>query len=259
MNEENAVKGSDFDFTARLLQEVQKLRVAAQVRETHLAKREVVDITTGSVKKKLLLIEEELNEQIREFVRDHPAYDWFSKIKGVGDLNIGKILGYIDIEKAPSVSSLWKYAGYHVEDGKGPKRHKGQKNEFNADLRMMCWRLATSLTKGKGKFYELYLSEKGRLVEKYTLRGVKVVKATDLPKRDGKMYEPEDMISEGHVHNQALRKMTKIFLSCLWQVWREAEGLPTRVPYSAEYLGHTHIIDAWSMIDEKKTARKARG
>ncbi len=74
--------------------------------------------------------------------------------------------------------------------------------------------------------------------------------ATKLPKdKNGKRYEPEGIISAGHVHNQALRKMIKLFLACLWLKWREAEGLPVTKPYAIDKLGHNSYIDPWEMVD----------
>ncbi|MDP3985936.1 MAG: hypothetical protein Q8P77_00690, partial [Candidatus Veblenbacteria bacterium] len=190
-------------------------------------------------------------------------------------------------------SSLWKFSGYHVdENGKAPKRVAGAgKLEYNSRLRSMLWRVGGSLLKagiryyctkcgeqrppaseteelkcakcgGKefkpksiSKFAEYYHEQKNLYYVKFYNRGVKIVKASELPKdEEGKRYEPADMISEGHIHAMALRKMLKLFLSCLWQVWRQAEGLPLTEPYAKAKAGHPHVIDPWSMID--KPAKK---
>jgi hypothetical protein len=171
-------------------------------------------------------------------------------VKGVGKENIAKVVALIDIARDDTPSSLWKFAGFSVEDGTAPKRHKGGgKLEYNSQLRSMCWRLGSSLLRAGGKFYGYYLKEKDKYYQRYENREVKIVPATSLPKKDGKRYEPEGMISEGHVHNMALRKMIKLFLACLWVVWREAEGLPVTKPYAIEKLGHNSYIDAWEMTD----------
>jgi len=57
------------------------------------------------------------------------------------------------------------------------------------------------------------------------------------------------MISEGHIHNMALRKMIKLFLVCLWVVWREEEGLSVTKPYAIDRLGHNSYIGPWEMVD----------
>lgn len=65
------------------------------------------------------------------------------------------------------------------------------------------------------------------------------------------------MLWLGHLDAMALRKMTKLFLSCLWLVWREAEGLPTRDPYPIERKGHTSLISPWEMVDREPERKRS--
>jgi len=258
--EERAKEQKPFEFLINAVLEIEKLRVAAQVRQTHLGLQGRQDTETDELLSRIKDLEEYADGRVAEIIKGHSAYPWFSRVKGIGRENIGKVLGLVDINKANTISALWQFAGYGVKDGRAPKRVKGGgKLTYNSQLRSMCWRLGGSLLKGSGKFYEFYVVEKTKYVERYLREGVKIVPTNKLPKKDGKYYEPEGVISEGHVHNQALRKMIKIFLACLWLVWREAEGLPTRAPYSAEYQGHTHIISPWEMVDrEEKKSRRAK-
>ena len=81
----------------------------------------------------------------------------------------------------------------------------------------------------QGLYCDLYYEEKSRL-------------------RD---LHPEEMMiggkkkyNDGHLHNMAIRKVAKVFLSHLWLLWREAEGLPTTDPYPIAHLEHhTHMIE----------------
>lgn len=250
---------SSLVFLVDALLSVEKQRVAVNVRHSHLKLNDRTDSDTDAVLEQLQGVEDFITRRVAAYVKAHPAQPWFSRVKGIGEENIAKIIGLVDITRANSVSSLWKFAGFDVQNGHSPKRQAGQKLSYNSQLRSMCWRVASSLLKANGKFYDYYLKEKAAYVARYEREGKKIVKATELPKKEGKHYEPADMISEGHVHNQALRKMAKLFLSCLWHVWRENEGLPTRVPYAVEYQGHTHIIDPWEMVDrEAKKSRKVK-
>jgi len=254
---------------------IEKLRVASQVRRSHLALQGRHDTDADNLFERLVALEKFVDDRIAELVKHHPAYPWFSQVKGVGKENIAKVIGLIDIEKADTVSSLWKFAGFAPVDGKSERRQKGEKLHYNSQLRSMCWRLATSLLKAKGKFYDYYLVEKDKYQAKYAAKGIAVVptptgrfcptclvevkaKATKYCPTCGalltKKKEPDGVIFFGHLHNQALRKMIKLFLSLLWHSWREAEGLPTRVPYPAEYLGHNHIVKPEEMVD-KSTKR----
>lgn len=239
-----------FEFLVDSSLIIEKLRVAVQVRQTHLKNQKRKDPETDSLLERVRGLEEYVDDRVANLIKNHPAYPWFGQVKGVGKENIGKVIGLFDIEKADTISALWKFAGYSVENGKAPKREKGAgKLSYNSRLRSMCWRLGTSLLKARGKFYDFYSQEKKKYLQKYQTQGIKIVPAAQLPKNNGKRYEPSGIISEGHIHNQALRKMIKFFLACLWLVWREATNLPTRQPYALEYQGHTKFISPWEMTD----------
>lgn len=48
-----------------------------------------------------------------------------------------------------------------------------------------------------------------------------------------------------HIHNQAIRYMTKEFLRELHIVWRHLEGLPNYEPYETAKLGYNHKRNQW--------------
>lgn len=267
---------------------IEKLRVASAVGLAHLARNKRADPDREELHKRLVDLEEFVDGKVAVRIKEHPAYPWFSKVKGVGKENIGKVVGgvrvkpatkeviwcssceeevrggelkkcpkcdsklifkVIDLPYADSVSALRMFAGFAPVDGHSMKRTKGEKLKYNSQLRSMCWRLASSLLRAKGKFYDYYLKEKEKYQERYRNEGKAIVPVTSLPKKDKKRYEPENMISEGHVHNQALRKMIQLFLACLWLTWREAEGLPATKPYAIDQLKHDSFIDPWKMLD----------
>ncbi len=250
MEEKTVVKEEKpFEFLVNSVLAIEKLRVAAQVRQTHLTNQKRKDAETDELLIRIKGLEDYADGRVAQLIKNHPAYPWFSRVKGIGRENIGKVIGLVDIEKANTISSLWKFAGYSVENGKAPKRQKGGgKLSYNSRLRSMCWRLGVSLMRGGGKFHDFYSKEKDKYIKKCLSKGMKIVPASQLPRDNGKRYESEGVISEGHVHNYALRKMIKLFLGCLWLVWREAAGLPTRQPYSHEYQGHTKLIGPWEMV-----------
>lgn len=230
---------------------VEKIRVRTQVRQTHLSLQDKNDPETDELLIKLQDLEKHIDGRIAIILTSHPAYDWFSRVKGIGKENIAKVVGMVDIEKANTISSLWKFAGFSVEDGKAPKRVKGGgKLSYNSQLRSMCWRLGSSLLRAKGVFYEYYLQQKDRYMQRFENEGVKVAPTTSLPKVGGKRTETEGYISEGHVHNMALRKMIKLFLACLWLKWRESAGLPITEPYAIGVLKHDSMIDPENMVDK---------
>jgi hypothetical protein len=267
---------------------IEKQRVASQVRLSHLKLNNKSDPDTEAVHQKLVEVEEFIDGRIADHLKVHPAYPWFSRVKGIGLENIGKIIGLVRVEPedylkcneckgevpanlykpddlcptcktghlkeppwADTISSLWMFAGLGVDkDGKAPKRKAGEKLGYNSQLRSMCWRVGSSLLKAKGKFYEYYLSQKDRLTIRLRNEGIKIVPATQLPKVDGKKQEDAEHISEGHVHNMALRKMIKLFTACLWLEWRKGLNLPVTKPYAIDILKHNSFIDPQNMVDK---------
>ncbi len=255
---------------------IEKLRVASEVRQTHLANQGKQDPETDELHQRLKDLEDYVDGRVAELLKEHLAYPWFSLVKGVGGENIGKVVGLIDITRAPTISSLWKFAGFAPENGKAMRRVKGEKLRYNSKLRSMCWRLANSLKRATGVFYDYYIEEKKKYTMRFEREGTKV-----LPTPAGKWYctscgvswtkkgdileccgnqkiekkvkeEPPGVIWLGHLDMMAIRKMIKLFLACLWLVWREKEGLPVREPYAIEKQGHTRMISPWEMVDRAK-------
>jgi len=231
---------------------IEKLRVQNQIRITHLHLKGRDDPETNDLHKRIVELEEYVDGRIAKLIVSHPAYPWFSRVKGIGKENIGKIVALVDIEKAGTISGLWKFCGYAVENGKSPRRVKGGGPlTYNSQLRTMCWRLGSSLMRAQGVFYDYYVAQKDTYTQRFANNGTSVVPATKLPKVDGKKTETPAYISEGHVHNMALRKMIKLFLACLWLEWRKAEGLPVTKPYSIDILQHDSMIEPEDMTDRE--------
>lgn len=253
---------------------IEKLRVASEVRQTHLSLKGKQDPETDELHRRLSDLEDYVDGRVAVLIQEHPAYPWFSRVKGIGKENIGKVVGLIDITKAPTISSLWKFAGQApTEDGKTMKRVKGEKLEYNSQLKSMCYRLATSLKRATGKFYEYYIKEKEKYTERFLSQGYKILPTPqgkwaclncgaswgrkkditpccDNPRIEKKVREePPGVIWLGHLDMMAMRKAIKLFLGHLWVVWREAEGLPVTKPYAIDQLGHDSYIDPWEMTD----------
>jgi hypothetical protein len=126
----------------------------------------------------------------------------------------GGLIAYIDISKARTVSSLWKYAGL----APGQERRRGSKTGYNHKLKTHVHKVAMQMLKARNKFSKLY----------YVFREEESRKKFESPRGGRRM----------HIHLRALRKMKKEFLKMLWIAWRRSEGLPIRPPYSVEKLGH---------------------
>lgn len=262
---------------------VQKLRVATGNRVKHLEKHGKVDGRTEAVHEQLNSLESRIERFLAEEFQEHPVYPWTSKIKGCGMEAAAKVVGIIEnthfkstgrggIEAFDTMSRLRRYAGLApTVDGTTEKRVKGQKGlHYNPELRVMLWRLLTRLMQQGGVWYKEYAKNDSYYTQRFERDGYKIVptpKGRFCPlcqeekevsktmkncpdcgeKLSGKM-EPPMVIFRGHVVAMAKRKTIRLWLDCLWLIWREALGLPTRGPYIVEYGGH-HLIEPWSMTD----------
>lgn len=149
---------------------------------------------------------------------DSPIFNALVGLKGVGAISAAKVLADIDITRANTISALWRHAGYGVVNGARERYEKGESAHFNRRLKIACRLVGESFLKSRSPYADIYYSAKQHYAATH----------------------PEWI--PAHAHNAALGKMIKLFLSHLWQVWRELEGLPTREPYASEHLRHENIM-----------------
>lgn len=234
---------TDLSLLVLLRDQVQKLRIAEGNRSGAAAKREEEDRQQlhGRYARLLGEIEEDVEKRLKPEVEQHPAWPWLGQIRGVSHTSAALVLGYIDIERSPTVSSLWRYAGFGVVNGKRERPTKGQKLAYNARLKTMVWRLTDLQVKLRGPFRGAYDDAKHRYL---TTRG---------PESGFKAEDTDKPWTLGHCEAASRRKASKLFLAMLWQVWREADGLSVRGPWIEQYGGDQHsILDPWDYIGAKR-------
>lgn len=122
------------------------------------------------------------------------------------------------------------------------RRRRGQVANWNSTLKTLCWKIGESFNKISGPYQRAVISFK----EQDRLKHPEPAK-TDKEDRDGKAIM---QYSKGHIHARGKRRAVKLFLSHLWVVWRQLEGLPTREPYAKDYLGHTNMTDPEAFTGE---------
>lgn len=188
-------------------------------------------------------------------------------VNGNPEETIEKEMVWVEgIERLTTPSKLRKYAGL----APGQRPVAGERIGYNADLRVMLWRLGGGLIKADGKYHRFYTDYRERKLRQFEQTGIKVlptpkgrfcptceqdfvVKAAFLcPQCGGHLglkTEPPGVVWQGHLHAMCQRRMTSLFLDHLWVVWRRALGLPLRDPYPIEYLGHGQIITPEMMVD----------
>lgn len=162
-------------------------------------------------------VEKDMEKYIKDSLKDEVIWtDFLKKTKGIGGLLAAGLVNLVDIKKARHISSLWKFAGLDVVNGKAPRLTKGQKTTWNPLMRQLCWKIAKSFIMTKSPYRKFY-DERKKLEEKTHKDLTKI-----------------------HRHNRAMRFMIKRFLADFWIAWRKIEGLEVSLPYVVEKLGHKY-------------------
>ena len=218
----------------------------------------------GQVFDRMTDLEAYIGSVAAEMVEDEPIYEaWLKHVKGIGPILSAAIITRIgSVDRFPMISSLWAYSGLDVRDGQAPKRRKGEKANWDADLRtLIAYKVPSQFIKAKASFgrqlydryktfYEQTHDEKCPI---WSHPDAKVNKAGTKATVDGKGCS-----RKGHIHNMATRKLGKVFLSCLWLAWRKLEGLPVTEPYAATLPNHTHIIRPEDWLDGQEITHQPK-
>lgn len=170
------------------------------------------------------------------------VWDWMTSIKGIGGHTAAKILAqFDDVGKFATISKFWRFSGWAVIDGKIDKCEKGVVSPYNRRLKSECYLIAEQFLKQQTPVYaDLYYQEKSR---QRKLHPVTECRQCGIPWDDcTQKKKHKRQFNDGHLHNRAMRKTVKIFLSHLWQVWRESEGLPISQPWIHDIGGHSNIV-----------------
>ncbi len=220
--------------------------------------------------------EDELRKEMNTALLAHPAWPWMGRVKGIGPTLGAKVLARLDPQLADHASSFWAYCGlgtvpgerYRCEtctlvrtwpvgyDVTGKHKALGKERACKGALVLVAGpddgvRTAQpSPSRGQKSPYDQYAKKVMYLV------GCSFLKAGEGPyeshyrKHRARLETERPGWADGRKHLTALRITEKLFLSHLWQVWREALGLEVSDPYVLAEMGHTGMIDPWSMVEE---------
>jgi len=222
-------------------------------------------------------LEDEVGTRAEDALSELLVYsEWLRYVKGVGPSLACQMLGFIyskdgkGIERFPTISSLWKYAGLHVLEGKAPKRRRGERAPWNTKLKTVMWKIVRQMLYldaeacfGRRLYEQFKEFERSKNQPFGVDRSLAVGRALarDYGKlREGHVVTKEDLpklpqavmvrLADGHVHLRAMRKVAKVLLACLWIRWRELEGLPTSKPYSIEKQLHQNYISPSEWVEK---------
>lgn len=195
-------------------------------------------------------LEKQILRALDAWSGEQPLGQWAKSIVGIGPVIASGLMAHIDIEKAPTVGHIWRFAGLDSTQ----QWSKGEKRPWNASLKVLCWKIGESFVKVSGNekdFYgKLYLQRKeyeqrrndgGELAEQAAakLERFKIGKDTEARK-----HYDVGKLPPAHIHSRAKRYAVKLFLAHYHEVaHRMRFGTEPPKPYVMEHLGHAHKIE----------------
>lgn len=215
------------EFAGRIRMFAEKTRIACQL---HLLKKPEDELAAQVMA--LQVQQEQLIEgAMQDFIRTHPVWtEWGQHVRDLGPMGLSALMSRCDINRLDTISQMWAHLGL----APGQRLVKGEKASFDVVGRVLAFRVGQRFirTRKAGKFNAVYYKRKDYEIAHVLAAGGSVRPA----KKGGPDIIPPDMAA-GHLNQRAIRYMIKAFTACLWLVWREAEGLAVREPYTAQYPG----------------------
>jgi hypothetical protein len=232
--------------------DLQDYRIASANQQRKLLEGEEPSEFIGWLNINLETLEAQIKAMLDKWSGNQHMGIWARDVCGIGPVIASGLLANIDIEKAPTVGHIWRFAGLDPTS----KWQKGEKRPWNASLKRLCWLMGESFVKVSGnkadvygklylqrKEYERQNNEAGKLAETAAAR---------LVQDKGRKKHMEDGLRElletGQLpaialHERAKRWAVKIFLAHWFEeAYIHHYGQPPPLPYPIARLGHAHLI-----------------
>lgn len=211
--------------------------------------------------------EEEAKKHVEDLVGKHPLWNrWLAGVHGMGPALAGGLIAWTycgskcrevssgdgyekydqqaqswrecpywedcqgarDIRRFRTPSAYKKYVG--VAPGMGKKQ--GQNHNYRHEFKTHVIKIAKQFRRQGKEYRDLYEQFSEKYWDRAQSKGKDIVPSKDLPEDDsGNKYEPEGVVSEGHLERLTLRKLAQTFLIHTYDVWRRILGLPVREPW----------------------------
>jgi len=202
-----------------------------------------------------LMLMEEMEKTIKKLLDEVTNYDpmgkWAKAVIGVGPIISAGLLAHINMDKVSTAGSIWRFAGLDPTQ----TWNKHEKRPWNADLKVLCWKIGESFVKVSGNpkslYGKLWSERKAKEIEandrgEYADQAKKILETKKIGK-DTEAYKhySKDRLPPGQIHARAKRWAVKIFLAHWFeQAYRLKYGKEPPLPYVVEHLGHVHQIEA---------------
>lgn len=194
-------------------------------------------------------LENDIKRALDEYSDSQLPGRWARSIVGIGPVISAGLLAHIDIEKAPTVGHIWRFAGLDPT----VTWEKKTKRPWNAQLKVLTWKIGESFVKvcnnDQDIYGHIYVTRK-ELEQARNQQGLYAEQAASVlaAKRIGKDTEAYKAYSQGflppaHIHARAKRYAVKLFLAHYHHVAYECRyGAQPPKPYVIEHLGHVDYL-----------------
>jgi len=225
---------TDLVIAARQLDDIKRQRIAMGNRLGAYERLDYETPMSHHILAKLDELEADAEKTVVQMIKQEPVYtEYLERIKGIGPLVSAILISEIgSVDRFESISALWSYSGFAVNNGQVQTRTAGETANWNHKIRACCI----------GVMVPNFIRLKGHadcfgrvLYDRYK---------TFYQERDG------DTLSLLHIDNRAKRKVAKMFLSSLWLAWRTLDNLPISKPWIFRAEEHTHMIRPTDWIGE---------
>lgn len=168
---------------------------------------------------------------------------WLKSHMGIGPILAAGLIAHIDIARPNTAECIWSFAGLRP----GIVWKKGMKRPFNAKLKTLCWKIVSSFKMQSWRddcFYgKLYQQRKRYEVERNEAggqaeRAKKLLAESPVKDKDVRAVWESGKLTAGHLDAMAMRWTVKLFLSHMYEVWRQMENLPVAKPFAYSQLKH---------------------
>lgn len=195
-------------------------------------------------------LEDSIKAALDSYSMATPVGQWARSQMGIGPVIAAGLLAHLDITKANTAGAFWSYAGMDPR----AQWSKGEKRPWNAQLKVLCWKLGESFVKVSGNeksFYgRIYRERKALEMERNEAGEYAAQAAAKLDKfKIGKDTDAYKAYSQGklppaHIHARAKRYAVKLFMAHLHEVmYLDHYGTQSPLPYAIAHMDHAHKIE----------------
>ena len=160
----------------------------------------------------------ELKKKLLQECSKRHDHRWMNKFPGIGPVTEAALLSKVDIHKADTVSSLWRFCGLGVDpDGTRQRPIKRSKRTY-------CAFLKTILIHNLGRLALISTRRSpGHKTKHFVYPQYRAI--YDKFRSDYAKNRPA--WSKTHIHNASVRRVVKEYVKHLWLRWRQEHKLPT--------------------------------